>query len=247
MRKIAVSITKGGTAKSTTVCSLSHGLALKGKTVLVVDLDTQGQLKDFYGVAPDAGLAELILGEISSDEALLEVRKNIWLLAGGPNLNGVKNEITRQDFGGETTLRKHLEPYESAFDYVLLDTAPGWDAFFVNAMFYAREVLSPVSLEVLTFRGLVDFSKRLEKIQEYNPGVELKYILPTFMDGRVKKSGELYALLVKHFGIRVCSPIRYNVKLSEAPAFGKTIFEFDRTSKGAKDYAGLTERVLQDG
>lgn len=247
MRKLAVSITKGGTAKSTTVCALSQGLALANKKVLVVDLDTQGQLRDFYGVSPQAGVAEVILDEVKPEEGLCQVRENIWLLAGGKNLGGVKNEIAKKDFGSELTLKKALTAFEGEFDYVLLDTSPSWDALFVNALFYAHEIVSPVSLEALSLKCLVNFESNLKQVQEYNPNIALKYIVPTFLDKRVKKSEELLALLTKHYGDRVCTPIRYNVKLSEAPAFGKTIFEFDKFSKGARDYSSLTQRILEDG
>jgi chromosome partitioning protein len=86
----------------------------------------------------------------------------------------------------------------------------------------------------------------MKAIQKYRPKLELKYILPTFFDLRVKKSEEILGQLQAHLAGRVCHPIRYNVRLSEAPGYGQTIFEYAPNSAGASDYQQLTERILQD-
>ena len=114
-------------------------------------------------------------------------------------------------------------------------------------LFYASEVLSPVSLEVLTLQGLLDFSLNLLTIQKYHTSLALRYVLPTFLDRRVRKSEEILAQLESHFPEQVCTPIRYNVRLSEAPGYGQTIFEYAPHSPGAEDYRLLTERILADG
>jgi chromosome partitioning protein len=129
---------------------------------------------------------------------------------------------------------------------VILDSAPGWDALTVNLLFYATEVLAPVSLEVMTLQGLADFIHSLAAIQKYNPDLKLQYVLPTFFDRRVKKSGEILEQLRLHYPAQVCPPVRYNVRLSEAPGYGQTIFEYAPASTGAGDYRLLTERILQD-
>jgi len=116
----------------------------------------------------------------------------------------------------------------------------------VNALFYADEVLSPVSLEVMTLQSLLDFTQSLAAIQRYHPELALRYVLPTFLDRRVRKSDEILAQLAGHFGERVCAPIRYNVRLSEAPGYGLTIFEYAPHSPGADDYRALAERILRD-
>jgi chromosome partitioning protein len=93
----------------------------------------------------------------------------------------------------------------------------------------------------------MDFAHSMTAIQKYHTSLELKYILPTFFDRRVRKSDEILEQLQAHFGERVCPPIRYNVRLSEAPGYGQTIFEYSPESAGAKDYQRLTERIMQDG
>jgi chromosome partitioning protein len=245
-RRIAVALSKGGVGKTTTAVGIAAGLASAGRRVLLIDTDTQGQVAKALGENPTVGLAELVGGEVSPEQALVEARERLWLLAGGRTLAGLKRVITRKDFGGEQTLSEALALLQDAYDYVILDTAPGWDALTVNVLFYAHEVLAPVSLEVLTLQGLIDFSQSLAGVVKYHRSLALKYVLPTFMDRRVKKSGEILAQLQGHFGQVLCSPIRYNVRLSEAPGFGQTIYEYAPRSTGAEDYSRLTERILRD-
>ena len=147
MRKLAVSITKGGTGKTTTTVNLAAGLALQGVRVLVVDADSQGQAGQMLGLQPEYGLAEVISQGAKPETAVVEVRPNLYLLAGGRALAGVRRLIARKDFGAERTFAEALDSIEGQYDFVIFDTAPGWDPLTVNVLFYATEVLAPVSLE----------------------------------------------------------------------------------------------------
>jgi chromosome partitioning protein len=247
MRKIVVALSKGGVGKTTTAINLAAGLARAGSRVLLVDMDTQGQVAKALGLQPQVGLAEVMAGELSPEGVAMGARENLWLMAGGRSLAGLKRDIARQDFGGERSLAEALDPLDGRYDQVVVDTAPAWDVLMVNALFYADEVLIPVSLEVMALQGLVDFSQALVPIQKYHQNLALRYVLPTFMDRRVKKSAEILHQLERHYGELVCDPIRYNVRLSEAPGYGQTIYEYSPTSAGSHDYMKLTERVLQDG
>jgi len=214
--------------------------------VLLVDTDTQGQAGSMLGVRPAVGLAELAAGEAALDQAIVQARERLWLLAGGVSLAGLQRMIDKQEFGGERALSEALAAVAGQYDYVLLDSAPGWGSLTVNVLFYAEEVLAPVSLEVMTIQGLLQFIQRLQPIQKYRQELRLRYVLPTFLDGRVKKSEEILRQLQQYYGQEICPPIRYNVRLSEAPGYGRTIFEYDARSSGAQDYALLTERIMQD-
>ena len=245
-RRIGVSLSKGGVGKTTTAVNLSTGLSVAGFKVLLVDTDTQGQVSFMLGVTPRAGLTELTTKELAAEEVLIQARERLWVLGGGKSLAGLKRLIDRKDFGGELTLSETLAPLESRFDYIIVDTSPGWDPLIVNVLFYVNEVLTPVSLEVMTLQGLVEFLKNLAIIQKYNKDIFLKYVLPTFLDMRVKKSDTIMQKLKELYGQIVCEPIRYNVRLSEAPAYGKSIYEFAPGSSGAKDYRQLVRRIAGD-
>lgn len=245
-RRISVSLSKGGVGKTTTSVNLATGLALAGYKVLLVDTDTQGQSSYMLGLDPSAGLTELVMGELGPDEAMVQARDKLWILSGGKSLAGVKRLIGRKDFGGELTLSEALSGVDSKFDYVIIDTSPGWDPLTVNILFYVTEILTPVSLEVMSIQGLVEFLKSIASIQKYRPEVSLKYILPTFLDKRVNKSVGILEKLKELYGNNVCEPIRYNVRLSEAPAYGQTIYEFAPGSHGANDYRELVRKVTNN-
>ncbi|RYG61724.1 chromosome partitioning protein ParA, partial [bacterium] len=157
MRRIAISLSKGGVGKTTTAANLGVALAKAGQRVLLVDTDTQGQCSAVLGVRPEKGLAAVASKEVALKDAIIEARPGLWLLAGGRNLAGLKRIIDRKDFGGEQTLAETLSDEALAeagpFDFLLLDTSPGWDALTVNALFCVEEVLAPVSLEALTLQG----------------------------------------------------------------------------------------------
>jgi len=246
MRKLAIALSKGGVGKTTTAINLAASLAKAGKSVLLIDADTQGQVSKSLGVKPEKGLAEFITGDAQFQDACILVRENMWLLSGGRSIAGVKRLITRKDTGGERILAEKLREIDHQYAYVILDSAPGWDELTINILYYTNSVLSPVSLEVMTLHGLMEFSRSMVVIQKYNPELQLKYILPTFFDRRVRKSEEILPQLVAHFGDRVCPPIRYSVRLSEAPGYGQTIFEYAPHSTGAEDYHKLTERIISD-
>jgi chromosome partitioning protein len=247
MRRMAVALSKGGVGKTTTAVNLAAGLAQRGQRVLLVDMDTQGQASKMLGVQPVIGIAEVVNNEAKFEEALIEARPCLAVLAGGRALAGLKRAIDRKEFGGERTVREALTPADGAFDFVVVDTAPGWDVLSVNALFYADEVIAPVALEVMALQGLMEFTQSLRAIQRYHETLQLEYVVPTFLDRRVRKSDEILQQLQGYFGDKTCAPIRYNVRLSEAPGHGQTIFEYAPASPGAEDYNVLTERILRNG
>lgn len=242
-RTLGVLLSKGGVGKTTTSVNLSAGLAMAGKKVLLVDTDTQGQSAYMLGVKPKAGLTEMVTKELTPKEAIVQARDNLWLLAGGRSLAGLKRLIDRKDFGGELTLAEALTPLESQYDFIILDSSPGWDPMTVNVLFYVKEILIPVSLEVMTLQGLTEFIKSLSSIRKYRKEVNIKFILPTFMDTQVKNPVEIFDKLKELYPEHICQPIRYSVRISEAPAYGQTIYEYAGGSSGASDYKDLVRKV----
>lgn len=242
-RKIGVSISKGGVGKTTTSVNLSAGLAMAGFKVLLIDTDTQGQDSFMLGLKTQAGLTELVTEELTAEETIVKARENLWLLAGGKSLAGVKRLIDRKDFGGEQTMAESLAPLEANYDYIIVDTSPGWDPLTVNVLFFVNELLTPVSLEMMTLQGLVEFLRSIAAIQKYRKEVALKYILPTMLDKRIKQTTIILDKLKQLYGDLVCTPIRYNSTLSATPAHGKTIYEYAPGCNGAHDYRELVRKV----
>jgi chromosome partitioning protein len=245
-RKICVTLSKGGVGKTTTSVNLSSGLALAGYKVLLVDTDTQGQSSYILGKKPRAGLTELLTKELAPEECIIRARKNLWLLAGGKSLAGVKRIIDKKSFGAEWALSTAMKELDSRYDFIIIDTAPGWDQLIVNVLFYATEVLVPVALEVMPLQGLAEFMKSLGSIQKYRKEIVLKYIVPTFMDTRIKGPETIFSQLEKLYPEYMCTPIRYSESLSEAPSYGKSIFEFAPGSTAAADYKDLVRKVTLD-
>lgn len=254
MRKMAVAMAKGGVGKTTTAVNLAHGLSKFGKRVLLVDCDTQGQTAKFLGVKPENGLFEFITGQdekgnpIPKSETLYPCRNNLWLLAGGIKLVELKNrlgELPSQE--RQTVLSNSLTPKDGSLDYLIFDCAPGWDVLSVNILTAVKEVLCPVALQGPSMEGLKTFFGYLMSAQRINQDLQLKYILPTMFDQRTRHSFDIFNQLKRLFKKQICEPIHYNVRLSEAPTRGKTIFEYRASAVSARDYKKLIRRVMKDG
>ncbi len=245
-RKICVTLSKGGVGKTTTSVNLSAGLALAGYKVLLVDTDTQGQSAYILGQRTKAGLTELLTKELKPRECIVRARKNLWLLSGGKSLAGMKRIIDKKNFGAEWILSEAMQEFDKKYDFVIIDTAPGWDQLIVNVLFYATEVLVPVALEIMPLQGLTEFMKSLGSIQKYRKQIILKYIVPTFMDTRIKGPNEIFLKLKQLYPEYICDPIRYSESLSSAPSYGKSIFEFAPGSTASADYRELVRTVTLD-
>ena len=157
MRKIVIANSKGGVAKTTTTVNLGAGLALRNHPTLIIDLDTQGHIARSLGMEPKVTLATVFEDDIRPQDAMIQARPNLFILAGGRELAGTKRIIARRDLGSELTLCEVLAPLNGQFRFILLDTAPSWDVLNINALFFATEILVPVSLEVLALHGIADF------------------------------------------------------------------------------------------
>ena len=244
MRKIAFINAKGGVAKTTSCVNIGAGLALGGYRTLLIDLDSQGQITKSLGVQAGEGLAELLQGDAGLGDVQIEARENLFVIAGGGALSGVKRMISRRDMRSELVLSEGLEDL-GGYDFVLLDTAPSWDVLNVNCLFYVEELLIPVSMEALALQGIGDFLGRVDQVQRYRESLRVCGIIPTFYDARVKKSAEILEQLERYFPDSLWPRVRYNSKLSEAPGFGQHIFEYAKRSNGAADYARLAERLAK--
>ncbi len=254
MRKIAIAMAKGGVGKTTTAVNLAHGLSMLGKRVLLVDCDTQDQASRFLGAKPKYGLYEFITGRNENNdpipwkEVVFPARKNLWLLSGGIKLVELKNRLGEQPGDiRQMVLKESLVPKKGTLDYLIFDCSPGWDVLSVNILMAVNEVLCPVALQGPSLEGLKTFFSYLLSAQKLNPKLQLKYVLPTMFDRRTRHSYEVLGKLEKLFRKQICDPVHYNVRLSEAAVYGKTIFEYKAKAVSAIDYKKLIRRVNKDG
>jgi chromosome partitioning protein len=250
-RVIAVLNFKGGTGKTTTVVNLSAGLARAGRRVLAIDLDPQGGLASSLGITPAVSLANLLLGQATPRQVIVQARPGLDIIPSTPQLAGVERALWRfsstQQSATPRLLAQRLQAFDD-YDYVLLDCSPSLCYMNESALLCAREVLVPASMDYLS---LVGIKQVLDLIQvtgrSYDHPIEVSLILPTFYDRRQRKSQEVMAILRQHFPDKLADPVRYNVRLSEAPSYQEHIYEYDPRSIGAQDYTRLVARVMNGG
>lgn len=239
-RVIAVTNLKGGVGKTTTVVNVSAGLALKGARVLLVDVDAQGNLAMALGVRPRRTIYEVLVDGASVADCVTTARPNLDLLAGDESL------LTAQAVIGDRPDKAHLlqrtlRPIVRDYDFIFIDCGGSLTILNINAMMAATDLLVPTAVEHLSIRGLELLFKQIQRIKGGMSGTQV--IVPTMFDPRRKQSDDYLGQLRSTYGERVMQPIRINVKLSEAPAAGRTIYEYDPRSRGALDYATLVEQV----
>ena len=243
MRKIAVITSKGGTGKTTTAVNLGHGLALSGKSVLLIDCDAQRNVAVTFDVRGKKTLCDLLQnGEVE----IIQVRKNLYVVdSGGRELAEIEMALAAKK-NRESRLARALENLNGC-DVVICDCSPTINLININAITYADDVIIPVSMDFLAQEGARQTLDIIEEINQYSPSrTEVLGILPTFFDARTKLSREVLANLRGHFTDLVFDTvIRTTTSLREAPSFNRTIFEYLPLSRGAFDYYQLTEEFLK--
>lgn len=240
MRKIAITIRKGGTGKSTTAVHLGAGLAMAGHRVLLVDLDPQGNLATMLGVEYENTLADVLEGRINAPESVLKAREGLFLIPSDTSLAQAAKIHLQRNFDSQYVLSERLEGL-LGFDYVLLDTPPSLSDLTVNALFYADEVLTPIELSALSFDALRSMREEIA-VYENRGGARIRYILPTMLRGSTKMYKDLYPKLPELLGGSVIHGVRDYQLFRELT--GQTIYEADASGKGSYDYAQVTRAVM---
>jgi chromosome partitioning protein len=244
MRKIAIVGFKGGIGKTTTCVNLGAALALRGHKVLIIDTDTQANVGMALGINNyKKSLADILTHKAVAEECVVRARKNLDVLPSDIALFKAQQrmvlEMAREEIFEE--LFAGLTDYE----YQLLDCAPSVSLLTVNTLAYVEEVFIPVSMEMLAVSSVEQFVNYLKNINRIlGRETSIRLIIPTLYDPRRKISTKVVRMLQK-IGPIVAEPIWVDTKLSEAPGKGKTIFEYAPRSRGAIDYARLTEFVVQ--
>lgn len=253
MRRIAIINQKGGVGKTTTSVNLGAALARAGQRVVVIDLDAQANATMHLGIDLDPGEPStygILCGDLSIADALRPTStRGLSLVPSHIDLSGAELELASA-IGRETILRDALKAWEAAggeADYVLFDCPPSLGLLSVNGLCAAQDVIVALQTEFFALQGL---SKLIEIVQllrsRLNPELQLAGVLPCLYDSRLRLGREILGEIRRYFGDQVLGPaIRTNVKLAEAPSHGQTIFEYDPTSTGARDYAALADELLR--
>lgn len=248
-RTIAIANQKGGVGKTTTSINLSASLAAKGKKVLVIDADPQGNTTSGFGVEKndlDNTIYELLLGECSIKECILnEVIPGVSIIPSNVNLAAAEIEligIERKEF----ILLKEVEWVKDSYDYIMIDCPPSLNLLTLNAMTTADSVLVPIQCEYYALEGLSQLIHTINLVKErLNPELDMEGVVFTMFDSRTNLSMQVVDNVKSHLNQKVFDTvIPRNIRLAEAPSYGMPINAYDPKSAGAEAYMLLAEEII---
>jgi len=245
MKTITICNHKGGVGKTTTAVTLAHGLILKGKTVLLVDLDPQAQVTSLLGTERDPGVYDLLVSSRNKTETLISKweRGDIDLIQGNRDTATAQATLRERPIDH---IKSRLGEVKRRYDYCLLDTAPSVGEIQVQAIYAADYLLIPSAVDFLSSEGVYKLLDTVALIREkHSWDGELLAVVPTFYDQVSKESQITLDELRERFNGAVVNPIHRATVLREAAAEGRTIFEIDPKSRAAEEYQVLIDHVVR--
>lgn len=246
---IAIANQKGGVGKTTTSINLSACIAAKGKKVLVIDIDPQGNTTSGYGIEKNElenTIYELILGDCSIEDCILkEVFPNISILPSNVNLAAAEIELIGVE-KKEYILKNEVDWVKDKYDFIIIDCPPSLSLLTVNAMTTADSVLVPIQCEYYALEGLSQLIHTVNLVKErLNPELDMDGVVFTMYDSRTNLSAQVVDNVKSHLNQNVYKTlIPRNIRLAEAPSYGKPINMYDPKSAGAESYMSLAEEVI---
>jgi chromosome partitioning protein len=249
-RIIAIANQKGGVGKTTTAINLGACLAAAEKKTLIIDIDPQGNATSGLGIARDdldVSIYDVMIDERPLGEAVIEAVHFPFLdvLPATRDLVGVEVELVSRP-GRESVLRRVLETVQERYEFILIDAPPSLGMLTLNTLTAADAVLIPIQCEFYALEGLSQLLNTVRLVQRnLNPRLQIEGVLLTMYDQRLNLSRQVAEEAKEYFGTRVYrTAIPRNVRIAEAPSFGKPIILYDILSVGAKSYLSLTKEVI---
>lgn len=248
-RIIAIANQKGGVGKTTTAINLSACLAEKGKKILAVDIDPQGNMTSGLGLekeAVDKTIYDLMIGDASIDDVIYkEVIENLDILPTDINLSGAEIELIGTD-NKEFIIRNEVHKVKDQYDFIIIDCPPALSVLTINAMTTADSVLVPIQCEYYALEGLSQLIHTIELVKErLNPDLEMEGVVFTMYDARTNLSLQVVENVKDNLNQTIYKTIiPRNIRLAEAPSYGMPINKYDSKSTGADSYRRLAEEVI---
>ncbi len=241
---------KGGVGKTTSAVNIAAGLAVLEKKTLLIDFDPQGNASSGVGLDKDNIQLQIygaLIGKIPLKSAIHATStQNLWCVPGNIDLTGAEIELVHE-FAREQKLKEALQPVLGEFDYIIIDCPPSLGLLTVNALTAATDLLVPIQCEYYALEGVSQLLSTIRLIQKnLNPSLNIIGVLLTMFDKRVNLSMQVAKEVRRYFKEKVFRTIiPRNIKLTEAPSFGKPIFLYDIRSPGAMSYLNLATEIIE--